>query len=170
MTIKTKNRILVGGFVFGLIICYQLAFSETFALKNEFDRLKQEQELAENLPQQLARLNQKKKQYNDVLQSYQISETSWQNNLLQRIDRYAKINDLVILKIEEPHSYKQQDLTSKTYQLFLEGEFNNLLGLIYELEQQANTGQLVNVHFNKNTDYRSKKSSLEMQVLIQVVN
>ena len=170
MTIKTKNRILIGGFVLGLIICNQLAFSETFALKNELDRLKQEQKLAENLPQQLARLNQKKKQYNDVLQSYQISETSWQNNLLQRIDRYAKINNLVILKIEEPHVYKNQELTSKTYQLSLEGEFNNLLGLVYELEQQAKTGQLVNVHLIKNTDYRSKKSSLEMRVLIQVVN
>ena len=170
MTIKTKNRILVGGFVLGLIICYQLAFSETFELKNELNHLKQERELAENLPQQLARLNQKKKQYTDFLQSNQISETSWQNNLLQRIDRYAKINDLAILKIEEPHFYALPDLTTKTYQLSLEGNFNNLLGLIYELEQQANTGQLVNVHFIKNTDYRTKKSSLEMQVLIQVVN
>lgn len=170
MTIKTKNKLLVGGFVLGLIICYQLAFSETFALKNEFDRLKVEQELAENLPQKLAQLNQKKRQYNELLQSYQISETSLQNNMLQRIDRYAKINDLVILKIEEPHVYKNQELTSKTYQIYLEGDFSNLLGLIYELEQQANTGQLVNVHFIKNTDYRSNKSSLEMLVLIQVVN
>ena len=138
-------------------------------LKKELDHLKQEQELAENLPQQLTRLNQKKKRYNDVLQSNQISETFWQNNLLQRIDRYAKINNLIILKIKEPKVYKHQDLTSKTYQLS-EGDFSNLLGLIYELQQQAHTGQLVNVHFIKNTDYRSKKSSLEMQVLIQVVN
>ena len=170
MSIHTKNKILAASFIAALFICYYVAFSETLSLKKEYHNLKEQQLIAENLPAQLMGLKRKEKKYDSLLAAYQINETSWQNNLLYRIDRYAQLNDLKILKIEEPHSFSSNGLTISSYGLGISGDFNNLLGLLYELEQQTNFGQLANVHFIKETDYRTKAAHLEMRFLIQVIN
>ncbi|RXG11484.1 hypothetical protein DSM03_11615 [Leeuwenhoekiella aestuarii] len=170
MTIQNKNKLLAACFILALFICYYLAFSETFSVKREYDNLKDQQLIAKNLPAQLISLKQKNKKYDSLLAAYQISETSWQNNLLYRIDRYAKLNELKILKIEEPHTFTSNGLKVSSYAIALSGDFDNLLGLLYELEQQANFGQLANVHFIKEIDYRTKATHLEMRFLVQVIN
>ncbi|WP_442845072.1 hypothetical protein [Leeuwenhoekiella sp. H156] len=170
MILVTKNKILIVGFILSLLVCYLVAFSETLALKDEYKHLKKNQEISQNLPSQITSLKLKNREYDSILTAYQLNGTSLQNNLLGRVDRYAKLNKLEILKIDEPHYYKEQELLITSYGLTLKGDFNNLLGLIYELEQHSNFGQIVSVEFNKETDYRSKVSHLELSFIIQAYN
>ena len=89
---------------------------------------------------------------------------------MERIDRYAQLNALKILKVDAPHIIISNDLNISSYKLQLSGTFNDLLGLIYELESLNNLGQFSNVHFKKITDYRTKDTHLEMEFTIQVFN
>lgn len=170
MKLIPKNKILVISFLLGLILCYWLAFSETLALRKEYKELKAQQLISQNLPIQLSSLKQKNKHFDQLLNTYQISETSWQNTLLERIDRYAQLNALKILKVDAPHTITSNDLKISSYKLQLSGTFNDLLGLIYELESLNNLGQFSNVHFTKITEYRTKDTHLEVEFMIQVFN
>ena len=90
------------GFILALILCYQLAFSKTFQLKAEFDRLQRQRMVFENLPTKLNLLNKKEKYLDSVLSLKQIIETSVQNNILKAIDEYAVNNKLIVSQFDNP--------------------------------------------------------------------
>ena len=50
MTNKSKNILLIVGFVFVLILCFNLTISKTINLKEEYHALKQEELLLKNTP------------------------------------------------------------------------------------------------------------------------
>ena len=85
MTIQQKNKLLVLGFVAILVIGYFLSISETFSLKRNYDQLKENERIFENIPKRLKVLTQKEVYYDSLLSSNQITETSLQNNLLKTV-------------------------------------------------------------------------------------
>ena len=52
-----------------------------------------------------------------------------------------------MIRFLEPHTITKNDLTIKTYEFTLEGEYNNINELIHQLEQQTKFGEIVNLHF-----------------------
>ena len=67
MTNKTKNILLIVGFLLALVLCYKLAISKTISLKKEFNSLALEETLFENAPKQVSLLKQKQKYYDAIL-------------------------------------------------------------------------------------------------------
>ena len=49
----------------------------------------------------------------------------------------------------EPHILIIDDLTIKTYEFVIEGGFNDINDLIYQLEQKTKFGEVINLHFEK---------------------
>ncbi len=70
MNNKLKNRLLVGGFILMLFICYKFAVANTIALKQEHDRLSQQEALFNNIPKQIALLKKKEHYYDSLLHVY----------------------------------------------------------------------------------------------------
>lgn len=164
---KTKNILLVGGFVLLLVICYQFAIKNTLQEKERYNRLKAEETLFDNIPRQLQTLHQKNKYYSDLLAKYQIGETSMQNNLLKNINKNAQELDIKVIGFNEPHIAEKNGLKINTYSITLEGNFNDILILIYGLEQKTRFGELVNVHFIKQKNYRTRKDYLQATIMLQ---
>ncbi len=167
MNLKTKNILLIIGFLLMLVLCYQLAFSKTLTLKKEFRTLKQEVELLESIPKQLSLLKQKERYYDSVLTKYQLKGSSLQNSLLKTINTFSKNHNLKVIGFLEPHIINQNNLTIKTYQFTLEGDFNNILKLTYQLEQQTKFGEIINLHFEKKKNFRTGKFYLQAHVLLK---
>ncbi len=170
MSIALKNKLLIASFILAVIVCYQLAFAETLKVKGQYNKLEMEQLLFENLPQRKLLLQQREKRYDSLLQAYQVSGTSLQNNLLKTIDRFAKINGLKLVKFEEPHRVREGDLVITNYLFSVSGDYSAILALIYQLEQKANFGRIVNLEFENITDFRTRKTELNAHVIIEVVN
>jgi hypothetical protein len=82
MTSKRKNIILVSSFAILLLLCYKLAIAKTLQLKTNYDKLLQEEALFKNTPKQLSIVKQKQIYYDSILNKYQISGNSIQNNLI----------------------------------------------------------------------------------------
>ncbi|WP_298341110.1 hypothetical protein [uncultured Algibacter sp.] len=167
MTKKTKNILLVIGFISTLFLCYKLAISKTLSLKKEFNNLALQETLFENAPKQVSLLKQKEEYYNKVLDKYQLNGSSVQNNLLKTINRYSDSTNLKVVNFLEPHIIIKNDLKINTYQFTLEGDFNAILKLIYKLEQKTKFGEIINLHFEKKKNFRSGKSYLQASVLLK---
>ncbi|PQV47442.1 hypothetical protein CLV33_107231 [Jejuia pallidilutea] len=167
MTNKTKNIVLVVGFLLVLLLCYQLAISKTVALKKEYNTLKQEEILFENAPKQLSLLKQKRMYYDSLLTKYKINGSSLQNSLLQTINSFADSSNIKVIGFLEPHIIQMNDLKVKSYQFTLEGEYNSIIQLIYKLEQETKFGEISNLHFIKKKNFRTGKYFLQAHVLLK---
>lgn len=167
MTNKTKNIVLLSGFLLTLIVCYHLAISNTLELKKQYNSLKQEETLFKNTPKQLSLLKQKLRYYDSILSKYQLGGSSIQNNLLKTINEFAESDNLKVIEFVEPHVINQNDLTIKTYQFTVEGDFNAILKLIHKLEQQTKFGEIINLNFEKKKNFRTGKYYLQAKVLLK---
>ncbi|MFD2916855.1 hypothetical protein [Psychroserpens luteus] len=167
MSKKNKNILLIAGFVLALMICYQLAISKTIQQKEQYNDLKKQELLFENAPKKLSLLKQKQIYYDSLLTKYQLDGSSIQNNLLKSINIFAEINNLEVINFLEPHIIIKNDLTIKTYEFVVEGYFNEINQLIFQLEQKTKFGEIVNLHFEKKKNFRSGKYYLQAKVLLR---
>jgi len=167
MTNTLKNRLLVGGFIILIFLCYKFAFANTLALKSEYATLTKEQKIFENTPKQIALLKKKEQYYDSLLTKYKIGGTSLQNNLLNTVTTFAKANDLKVVDFLEPHIFSEKSLTINSYSFTVEGHFNTILQLIYTLEQRTKYGEVISVSYEKKKNYRTGKSYLQAKIVLQ---
>jgi len=169
---KNKQRliILLIGILVVAIVCYLFAISETIALKEQYTHLKQQEVLFKNTPKQLTLVKKKQQYYESILTKYQLNGSSVQNSLLQNITLFAKNNKLKVIDFTEPHVSSKNEISIKTYQFTLEGDYNKILSLIHKLEQETKFGEIINLHFKKEKNYRTGRYYLQAKVLLKSFN
>ncbi|MEL4309117.1 hypothetical protein [Joostella sp. CR20] len=164
---KTKNMIFVGGFLLVLFICYQFSFSKTLSLYSAYTDLKKERVLFESIPKQHYMLVKQNRYLDSLLNEYQIGGTSLQNNLLKALNANKDSLGFKLVTFNKTHIFKQEQLTVNSHVFTLEGTFEVILKLLYNVEQRAKFGEILHVYFEKKKDFRSKKERLEVNVIIQ---
>jgi len=164
---KKKNILLLVGFFLALFICYKLAITKTIIQKQEYNKLKKQQILFKNAPQQLSLLKSKEVYFDSILNKHQLSGSSIQNNLLKTINIFATANSIKVVSFLEPHVTIKEDLTIKTHQFILEGKYNDINQLIHQLEQKTKFGEVINLQFEKKKNYRTGKSYLQASILLK---
>ena len=167
MTQKTKNILLVVGFFIVVVMAYKYAIANTLQLKTEYKTLQQEALVFDNMPLQLSSLKQRERYYDSLLTKYQLGESSMQNSMLNTINTYASAHQLKVIDFIEPHRIQHNDLTVNTYQFTLEGQYNAILSLIYQLEQHTKFGEIINLNFKKQKNYKTGKYYLQASVLLK---
>lgn len=158
---------LIIGFILALIVCYQLAINKTLEQKEQYSVMSKEALMFKNAPKQLSLLKQKEIYYDSLLTKYQLDGSSIQNNLLKVINRFAVNNDIKVISFLEPHLMVENELIIKTYEFVIEGDYNAINKLIYQLEQQTKFGEIVNFHFEKKKNFRTGKYYLQARVLLR---
>ncbi|MFD0862232.1 hypothetical protein ACFQ1M_08420 [Sungkyunkwania multivorans] len=169
MSSRNKNIILVIGLLFLAFLGYRFAISKTVAARSTYKKLSRQAILFENLPKQFSVLKQKERYYDSLLAAYQIKGNSIQSNLLKTVNTYADEHRLKVIAFKEPHILERENATLSTYSFSLEGDFSSILRLIHQLERRTRYGELVNVHFEKKKNYRTRKFYLQAHILLQVV-
>ena len=167
MNNKLKNRLLIGGFIIMLFICYKFAIANTIALKQEYKKLTQQEALFHNMPKQLALLKKKEQYYDSLLHVYKIGGTSLQNNILNTVTSFSEKHDIKVTSFTEPHKISNKSLTINTYSFTVQGSFNSILQLIYTLEQKTKYGEVVSVFYERKKNYRTGTFYLEAKILLQ---
>src|SRR5690606_12425142 len=92
------------------------------------------------------------------------------NNLLKTINTFAEQNDLKVVCFLEPPVNNKNDMKIYTYQYTLEGDYNPIIKLIHSLEQDTKFGEIINLHFEKKTDFRIGKDYLQATILLKNIN
>jgi DNA polymerase III delta prime subunit len=167
MTQKTKNILIVIGFVLVSVIAYKFAISNTLVLRKDYKNLEKETLLFNTMPLKLSALKQKEKYYDSLLIKYQISGGSVQNSLLKTINDSAHKNNLKVIGFIEPHKILQNDVTINTYEFTLEGDYNAIIRLTHHLEQQTKFGEIINLNFKRLKNYKTGKHYLQAHILLK---
>jgi len=167
MTKQQKNILLLVVFFVAIYICYLLAISKTFEQKEQYNTLSKEVLLSQNAPKRLSLLKQKEVYYDSLLTKYQLDGSSIQNNLLKVINYYAEAHNIKVVSFLEPHTVIKNDLIIKTYEFVLEGNYNDINQLTYQLEQKTKFGEIVNLHFEKKKNFRTGKYYLQAKLLLR---
>jgi hypothetical protein len=162
-----KNRLLIGGSIVLLFLCYKFAFANTLALKAEYSKLSKEQKIFKNTPKQIALLKKKRQYYDSLLTKYKIGGTSLQNNLLTTVTTFSKTHNLQVVAFLEPHVFNEKSIEVNTYSFTVAGHFNDILQLIYTLEQRTKYGEIVSVSYQKKKNYRKGTSYLQAKIILQ---
>lgn len=164
---KTKNILLIIGFLLTLLMCYQIAIAKTVIIKKEYNSLKYQEALFENTAKQISILKQKQQYYDSLLSKYQLNGSSIQNNLLKTINTLADSTNIKVAGFLEPHVIHMDDLKISTYQFTLEGDFSSILKLIYKLEQETKFGEIIHLAFEKKTNFRTGQVFLQATILLK---
>jgi len=167
MSKKQKNIALIICFVLILFICYKLAINKTIHQKQQLNKLSKELLLFKNAPKQLSLLKQKEVYYDSLLTKYQLDGSSIQNNLLKVINTFSNDNNLKVVSFLEPHTITKNDLIVKTYEFVVEGNYNDINQLIFQLEQKTKFGEIINLHFEKKKNFRTGRFYLQAKVLLK---
>jgi len=167
MTYKLKNILLLLGLILMCFVCYQLAISKTIDLRAQYKTLRHEEDLFKSTPKQLRILKQKQVYYDSILVSNKLDANSVQNSLLRNINSFAEVTNLKVISFLEPHITVNEDLTVKTYEFVLEGDYNNIIKLIHQLEQQTKFGEIINLHFEKKKNHRTGRYYLQAKILLK---
>lgn len=167
--IHTKNKYLGIGIILLLGLSYYAAIDKTLILREESVRLTNQSEQYNNIPKKLNLLLQKNKHYDSVLNGMDFNDTSIQNNLIRTINQTAKGNDVKVMDFNQPHEYKIGETTAYTYSFDLNGDFVDILKVIYKIEEKGSFGNIVHLDFEKTRDYKTNRSSLNATALIQQV-
>lgn len=170
MTLKTKNRLLILGFGLVVLLAYQFAIKNTIDARKELNTLETGMHGFDNIPEQLAVLRAKNNYLDSILEVNKIKTTALENNLLQKLNLYADSTQLKIVSFNKPHLTQQDESQINTYDFTIEGSYNALIGLIYQLEKKVLFGEVIHLQFSKKKNYRSNKYYLQTRVLLKTIN
>lgn len=172
MTQRNKNILLVTCLLLVLFFAYRFGFSKTFAISNEVTKLEQQKVAYQSAPAQLAALTDKEKQLDKILQKNNVEGSSLQNNILKTLHTLSSEYGFTIVAFEKPHVFTPEtsEKTTTTYNFTIQGDYKALINVVYALEQKYSFGNVIMVDFEKKKNFRTRKSYLECNVLLQRLN
>lgn len=170
MNSKTKNSLAVAGFFIALFLCYTFAVSKTLNYRKQYRSLKSEIPLFKDIPRQLSVLTRKEQYYDSLQHSFQIAETSFQNNILRTLTKAAETYTFKVIDFNEPHLFQENKIQKNSYGFTVEGSFMSILKLIHHLEQKTKLGEIIHCSLEKKKDIRTQRERLQARIIIQHVN
>ena len=158
---------MIGGFVLGLLVCYQLAIKNTLALRSQYLKETEQREQVRDIPEKLAALRNKELQLDTQFGQLNLGSTNVQNELLRFLNEQGSQHAVKIMDFKSPHVISEGNTTTRTYQFVLEGHFTNILKVAHGLETKANFGGITHMAFEKQLDPRQRKSYLRATLHVQ---
>lgn len=169
MTQRTKNIVMIIGFVAIFVVGYRLAISKTLELRSDINAMKTQSLAHKNLAQLSVNLEQKERYLDSILKRKNLTNTSLQSNLLAFLTQESEERGFTISAFNEPHVLTADNLTTTSYTFSLRGSYKQLETVLFELEQIENFGSVTHVAFEKKRDHRKRTTFLEVDVIISTV-
>lgn len=149
------------------IVLYNVAISDTMYLAIENNTL--ESQVIENInaPKQIQAIKQKLLKIEQLIGNKNQEETNVHQLLLESITQYNQKKALVLQDFPQPFISSNNEYVTKTAKVTVEGDFINLLKLVYFLEQNYQIGKVVSVNFETTKELYKRKRELRSTIYIQ---
>jgi len=166
--LSRKNKMLLAGFVLGLILCYRFAIAGTITYYREYKDQKQLMEQQAHIPQLMRELMLRDRELNSALGNYNVAgDASFQSDLLERINSWCNRYKLAITGVDQPHHFTTAEHQVLTYTFTLQGSFAGSLQLISHLENNPALGYVKHVDFEKKRNYKSGTDYLITSIMLE---
>lgn len=166
---QNKNILLIIGFLLLAFMAYRFSILKTLEVRKQLTEIKTQIEDKTSLVTNYQSLVTKEI-YLDSLIGNEKSQNSLQNELLEVLNTGSRELNFKIMAFNEPHKYVYEDKTETTsLQFILEGPYDGIEKMLYNLENNYSFGTLSHIKFEKKKDFRLNKVFLQCKVLIQNV-
>jgi hypothetical protein len=112
-------------------------------------------------------LKQELQQYNQQLGYTTTTEISNQSRLLNFISEYCNTHKTRISLLPQSHSIEKNGYEIETNIVQLEGDYKEILQMIYAVEQEKKLSKVVSVNFELKQDWLAKSKKLFATVYFQ---
>jgi len=167
MSQRSKNILLIFGFLAALVIAYNYSFSKTLELKKELRTLESKLLIKRNISSLNTQLLMREKFSDSILESHNLRNSSIQNNLLEFLNNKAENNSLEIVSFDPTHRIESEDGDELIFQIMLRGTYTNIEEVVHSIEQDYAFGELIHLQFQKKTDFRLRRTYLECLFIIR---
>ncbi len=152
-------------FIFGLLI-YFIAIKQTLILNRQVQDIKIKIETARLAP---ALMNELKLELETLENTFMYveTETEFNKELLSLIGLKSADLNLRLMDFKQPNVVRDDKLMISTYNINVEGNFKDIVHLIYDLENELKMGQIASVRFGLWKDLRTKKQHLSANIYFQ---
>ena len=86
---------------------------------------------------------------------------------MDAVSTFCQKNNLILKEFPKTSHEEQQDFTMETNVVVVEGNYKDLVRLVYELENINKAGKVISVSFNSSIDNKLKKVILSATLYLQ---
>ena len=164
---RQKNRLLAVGLIILALMAYQFSFKKTLELGTSINKLELDKAQLENANGRIQYLQQQNAYLDSILQLSDMStEVSFDQILLQKLNKISEDNKVQISSYDQPHIYTLEGGTIQTYTIEVKGDFRNLMLFSSSLEKQR-LGKFSSVAFEKKKNFKTRRNQLSCKITLQ---
>ncbi len=167
LTYKQRNRVLLGGMVLLMIICYQFGVRNTLDLSSQVSEQQVRLQQLNNYPERLQSNLAKLKNINGSVDQYVRDDNFNQDEILESLSEFCGTNKLVIRSFPKSKLKRKNDILIETHRFEVEGGFTSLVELLYHIEVTEKLGRIASSNFETRLDRKTRRKRLFLTVYLQ---
>lgn len=164
---KYKFYFLLAAILVLLLICYNMAFKDTFKVWRDYKSLKDRAAVASEIPKKTAKLSSQLAELNSLFFNEKRENEDMHELILERIGTLTAHSNALLVGYPPLHLSKTSSVQIETHTIVLKGNFRDLLEIIYNLEVKQALGRIASIEFFTETDRRSHRRELFCRLYIQ---
>jgi len=164
MTYKQKNYYLLGSAFLLLILSYQFSIKKTITLY-------QTNVLHQNTINQATNIEKDIQQYNQQLANFNTNTTTSysQENLLELLSQFCTEHNLLLKGFPVSVPYEESTYNIIENRISVEGDFIDIIELVYDLEFVHKIGSVVSLKFKTDFNRQTKNHYLTSNIFLSTI-
>lgn len=166
---KKQFLIVAALAIFGVLLCYHLAFKRTYLAyrlyKDELSKLETSNQLPQTIDSYKVELNA----LDNIIGNNDTLNRNTKQLLIDETARYCDSSGLNIKEVPKSLSETKSNFDVETVVIVIEGKYQRLLKYLYNFEQHRKIGKTSSVSFYIVNDFISKKEYLHLRTCTQFI-
>lgn len=165
LTYKQKFFAVIGGFLLLLMASYKKTFKDTLAAKKELNHVEEKLSSIENSFSEIYNLKNEINYLDNIIGGHTLNPEQVQQKAFDFVTKSEfEVN---IVSIEDVHLFSNEDFLVYSNQIELEGSYNSLINLLYDIEKNFKNSRVVNTQFYSRKNYRTNTKKLFLKIILQ---
>ena len=167
LSYKHKNYLLVAGLLILGVVVWKSAIRKTLDVRAECENLQIQLAKSQDAPAQLAFFRQRLSDLDALVGKGGAEASLAQQELLERVSDYCTEHRMTLKAFPESHEYTENEYAIVTNKVEVEGDFVDLVKLVYELEQKYTAARISSTQFYSKKNLKTKKVKLYALIYFQ---
>ena len=164
---KLKNKVLIVGFILGLLSIWYLAIQKTIALKTANSALEARIWQTQNAPKELHDLEVRQQKVNERMGDFNGDSSDQTSKVLEVVSQCCQKNGLILKELPATFVHNEGDFKVLTSEISVQGSFIKLVTLLDTLEHNTALGRVSSTSFYTYDDNKLKRKILILKIILQ---
>lgn len=165
LSYKQKFYAVIGCFIILLLAGYKKTYKQVFLVKSELNEVENKLKSASGAFGTIYGLKNDVAILDNVIGGHTSNPTQVQQMFFDFVtDSKSKVN---LISLEDPHVFRNGEFIVYTNQAELEGNYTDLMQLLYEIEKNFKSSRVVSNSLYTKKNYTNNKTKLYLKIILQ---